>query len=439
MKESDQIHGIFGASPFLDLPDFDFIEAFIPDYLHCVCLGVIRYLMLLWITATKGDLWYIEKHNIQLLNKRLESTKPPHEISRCPRTLDNIKFWKASEFRAFALYYFPILDGILPPAFYNNFSDLCYGLYILLQEKVSKDSVRKVAALFERFVRDVEALYGPQYVTYNIHMLIHLCNAVLEWGCLWAHSTFIPEWFNGELGSMVNGTQSVIEQMAGSFLMKNELRNEAIHLLNENQIPKEAYDLLHSLLNLPSGSHKNFKLMKGFKLNEFMKLNGQPVVVSLNDEQKAAIQRAVGRLGFQTCQPSIANWQSYPRLVLSHSSIFTTLNYKRSSKRINYCSLMCDENFIFIESFLFHPDIPATCFVLGRILGSDSKETLIPYKVRQIEFDKIAGLTMRFVGTNGSLVAYDASEILKKCVVSCYNSISDSGIVTALSNRLESD
>lgn len=119
---------------------------------------------------------------------------------------------------------------------------------------------------------------------------------------------------------------------------------------------------------------------------------------------------------------------------------------------------MLDENFVFIESFLFHPDIPTTCFVLGRRLGSESKETLIPYKfekgrrlgsesketripykVEKVEFDKIAGLTMKFVGTTGSLVAYDAREILKKCVVSCYNSISDSGTVTALSNRLESD
>ena len=77
--------------------------------------------------------------------------------------------------------------------------------------------------------------------------------------------------------------------------------------------------------------------------------------------------------------------------------------------------------------------------VVGRVLGKDSIKILIPQKEDQVEFSVIPGQATRFVGSDGDLVAYDALEISKKAVVASYNSISDSGTVTALPNRLESD
>lgn len=440
MKENETLNGILGSSPLLDLDGFDFIAAFVPDYLHCVCLGVVRYLMLLWITAKIGDLWYIDKHHIMLLNKRLEATKPPHEITRSPRTLDNIKFWKASEFRAFALYYFTVLEGILPSPFYEHFCDFCYALNVLLQEKVSKKSVEKVQPLLEKFVRETEYLYGTQYVTYNIHMLIHLCSAVLSWGSLWAHSTFIPEWFNGELGSLCNGTQSVVEQMAGSFLMKNHLRNEVIELLDQNQIPEEVSELFHDLLHLPMGSNKKYKLYKGLQVDT-VKLNGKPTVRSLTEEEKEAIDERFFEFSLSDLTVTRDNWQSFPRLIVAElGSVFTTMSYKRSVKRINHCALMSDNSFIFIESFLFHSDFPTNkCLVLGRRLGNESLKKVMPSNVGKVKFDEIAGQTENFTGTSGSLVAFKASDIIKKGVVTSFNSISDSGTVTALTNRFETD
>ncbi len=57
----------------------------------------------------------------------------------------------------------------------------------------------------------------------------------------------------------------------------------------------------------------------------------------------------------------------------------------------------------------------------------------------KVKFDEIAGQTENFTGTSGSLVAFKASDIIKKGVVTSFNSISDSGTVTALTNRFETD
>ena len=57
----------------------------------------------------------------------------------------------------------------------------------------------------------------------------HLSKSVLDWGCLWATSAFIPEWFNGRVQGLAKGTKGteVVEQMATTFFMKNSVCNQA--------------------------------------------------------------------------------------------------------------------------------------------------------------------------------------------------------------------
>lgn len=55
-----------------EIENFYFIGAFIPEYMHCIFLGVMRYLILLWISPTYNkEPWYICKHKLEILNKRL--------------------------------------------------------------------------------------------------------------------------------------------------------------------------------------------------------------------------------------------------------------------------------------------------------------------------------------------------------------------------------
>ncbi len=57
-----RLHGIKGPSPFLALLDFDYVEVQVPDYLHCVCQGGIKFLVDLW-TLTKyfKQPWYLDE------------------------------------------------------------------------------------------------------------------------------------------------------------------------------------------------------------------------------------------------------------------------------------------------------------------------------------------------------------------------------------------
>ena len=136
---------------------------------------------------------------------------------------------------------------------------LSYAIFFLLQEQVNVEDVKRVDVLLKNFVIETESLYGIGWVGINIHFLTHLAQSVLDWGCLWSTSTFIPEWFNGELLKLSNGSQAVIEQMANNYLLKLAVRGEAMPLVSNDSLPPPVATLLSELLHLPESETKRLK------------------------------------------------------------------------------------------------------------------------------------------------------------------------------------
>lgn len=123
-----------------------------------------------------------------------------------------------------------------------------------------------------------------------MHLLTHLSKSVLDWGCLWATSAFIPEWFNGQLQSLSNGTQSVIDQMARTFLFRNCVRNEVISLLKEDHVSPKVASLLRKMICLPNNYgflNSKSKIVEG---DVNVKLLGKPNQKFLTPTEEEALK-----------------------------------------------------------------------------------------------------------------------------------------------------
>jgi len=352
-------------------------------------------------------------------------------------------FWKASEFRAFALYYFPTLLGLLPDIYYNHFLSLSYGLQVLLQEEVDVNMVKDTKVLFQDFVKQFEKLYRRENVRFNVHLFTHLCDSALDWGCLWASSTFIPEWFNGQLVSMANGTQNVAEQMAHTFLLRQVIREEAIELMSRYLLPANVSSLLCSLLHIPT--HLNGNLIE--KENLFVtpskiELLGLPIKTKTSLACEIALNNYLKEPSLES--ESIGWHYVYQRFLLpTISSIFTSTNYTRSPKRLNDCAFMLDGTFFIIEAIMHFSNLPLDNqpFIIGRSMGSISNVKCCPLPVLDKSFSKLSGQSTHLVGLSKSLKVYSANDISKKCVlVPIADSLHPhSYVVTALPNSLETD
>lgn len=136
-KFDDNDDGVVGLSCLVSMPQFDIINSFGTDYMHCVALGVTRKLFSLFFDSKNHEQsFFINKHRFAKLDKLLLSIKPNREVTRLPRSLYQRANYKASEIRSILLFYFPIcLIKILPAKYVSHFIIVC--LYVIKIENIT--------------------------------------------------------------------------------------------------------------------------------------------------------------------------------------------------------------------------------------------------------------------------------------------------------------
>jgi len=115
----------------------------------------------------------------------------PNDFVRQPRSTKDIKHWKAVEFRNFLLYTGPIvLRYVLKRDIYIHFLTLHVAITILIRQNIYQKELINFAKALYHFVNSFEILYGKQYVSHNIHNLLHICSDVRTYGALDNFSAF---------------------------------------------------------------------------------------------------------------------------------------------------------------------------------------------------------------------------------------------------------
>ena len=438
------VHGIKGPSPLRALTDFDYVKAQVPDYLHSACQGDIKFFLGLWTESKYHEKpWHLNAEKRRILNERLVGMRPPYEVIRTSRSIDDICHWKAAEFRAFALYYFPILQGLLPQEYYDHFLNFVYGLQVCLQEEVVFERIQEIGPLFRHFVLEAANLYGREHIRFNLHLATHFFEACDNWGCLWATSNFIPEWFNGQLASSVNGTQALVEQMAHTFLLRKVVRAEAISLLSKYILPQNVASLFKDWLQIPPTLFDTEEAGCFLAMPNGVKLLGRGTRQKTSVSFEVAICNYLKNSDFDF--KMTATHLIYQRIMVPKIyATFATTSYTRSPKRINDCALMKDGIFFIIESIIYFDSMPLNNqpFIIGRSMGSILSTKCSPRPLNGICFNQLPGQSTMVVGLSKSLIAYSTSDILKKCVIvqsTNPHAHIHSYVVTALPNSVESD
>lgn len=110
-----------GHSPLVDA-NLSCIHLFVLDYMHLVCLGVVRRLLTFLKQGPRAG--KLSQRQIGEISSKLVSLngKLRREFARQPRSLAFLDRWKATEFRQFLLYTGPVvLRSVLPENFYHHF------------------------------------------------------------------------------------------------------------------------------------------------------------------------------------------------------------------------------------------------------------------------------------------------------------------------------
>ena len=278
------INGVKGSSWLLYLPGFNMINGIAVDYMHCVLLGVVKMLIKLWFDPShKCEDFSISSRSDEI-NERIVSIKPPNVISRMPRVIADLANFKATEFKAFLLYYLvPLLIGILPDIYLHHLSLLVEAVFILLQETITMDDLEKARNLLIHFTLNMAPLYGKRYLTSNVHMLLHFTEKVKALGPLWCQSCFYFEDFNGELKNLFHGTQNIEMQIVSSVCVLQKIP-EMVKSLPYGSSASEFYKAL------TSGSDRS----KRTSILQHIDIVGATVPCELNRQDKAVCKELIG-------------------------------------------------------------------------------------------------------------------------------------------------
>lgn len=179
-----------GESPLVSLP-IDMVDDIPYDYMHSVCLGVMKRLIFFWMCGSV--LTKLTPTLINLVNQKLFlfSMCFPLDFSRKPREISLFKYWKATEFRSFLLFTGPVvLKDVLSDAAYKNFLLLHSAIYTLCDPLTYLENIPFTNECLHLFVKSCRSVYGKSMLVYNVHSLLHLSSDCIKHGHLDNFSAF---------------------------------------------------------------------------------------------------------------------------------------------------------------------------------------------------------------------------------------------------------
>ena len=191
------------------------INDFNLDYMHMVCLGVVRRMLYYF----KGLIGRLSQGRLNEITSRLLSFKGklPSEFAKQPRSLNELDRWKATELRSFLLYTGPVaLKGILSSSYYEHFLSVSLSMRILCDDNEMKRNflLESAKELLNYFVYNSKECYGDTFCVYNVHGLIHIADDVEYFKeSLQATSAFAFENYLQELKRFVRSRHNPVAQI----------------------------------------------------------------------------------------------------------------------------------------------------------------------------------------------------------------------------------
>lgn len=182
------------------------VTQFPHDYMHLVCLGVVRNIATMLHTGrsngrlTGAVVSEICEHMAEC------ASHIPKEFQRRCRTLFESSRWKATECRQFLLYSGPVVlsnTGVSRKQ-YENFLCLSAAIRCLCSKTLIDTYMDFVQGALQYFVDKFGEIYGRKHVVYNVHSLNHLTSDAQRYGILDNFSCFEYESFLGVVKEMTH-------------------------------------------------------------------------------------------------------------------------------------------------------------------------------------------------------------------------------------------
>lgn len=189
----------YGETVLSKLPKFDIINNIPYDYMHSVCIGIMKKILIFWTGGIKKHNLALPKKLISVLDSRLNNLGQhiPHEFQRAPNEnsrkhpIHDASRLKATELRQILLYTgMVIFHKVISEEVYNHFLEFCIAIRILSTNNITSEYNEFAKSLILHFVASYAQIYQKCFMSHNMHSILHLSDDVKKFGPLNSFSAF---------------------------------------------------------------------------------------------------------------------------------------------------------------------------------------------------------------------------------------------------------
>ena len=188
-------------SELLRLPYFDPIRFLTVDPMHCLFLGIAKWIVKrIWV-----DEGVLTPDNLKNIQRKMNKIQVPADLGRIPRKIDcgeGFSNFTADQWRTFFTIYattslWEYLSAI-DRTILTHFVRVCS---VLVGRILTFDLIAEATERLIKIIKLIEEHYGRDKVTPNLHLSLHLQECSYDFGPLYTFWCFSFERMNGILGN----------------------------------------------------------------------------------------------------------------------------------------------------------------------------------------------------------------------------------------------
>lgn len=184
------------------------------DSMHLLFLGVVKRLLVNYFCTTSPV-----KLSQKILKDIDEKVFTIHEFitsdfPRKCRTFKEIRRWKATEFKLFILYTFPVIfKDAVNTIQYRLILLLHCAIFILSDKNLIEKYILVANESLKNFVIKSAEVFGRDFVVFNVHNLLHLVDDVKVYGTINQYSCFPFENYMTFLKRKLHSPNNPLQQL----------------------------------------------------------------------------------------------------------------------------------------------------------------------------------------------------------------------------------
>ena len=189
-------------SELLRLPYFDPIRFVVIDPMHCLFLGIAKWIMKrIWVDES-----ILSQNTLRSIQKKMDEFQVPADLGRIPGKIysgEGFTNFTADQWKNFFLIYATVVlwDHLssIDRKILTYFVRVCT---ILVRRIVDVNEMEEAHMGLIEIIRLIEEKYGEGKISPNLHLSLHLCECTYDYGPLYSFWCFSFERMNGFLGKI---------------------------------------------------------------------------------------------------------------------------------------------------------------------------------------------------------------------------------------------